>query len=180
MKQREAPLLVERSAHFSPCRKYRYWLKIVWDASKPLQAFIGLNPSTADEKQDDPTVRRCIDFARRWGKGGLLMLNACAYRATDPKDMLDQDDPIGPDNTIANLECWLVRFKTGPPIAAWGKNLKLVWMQENDPSFPSKLNRADEMRIAMGPMDCLGTNADGTPKHPLYLKADTPPRPFNY
>jgi hypothetical protein len=75
------------NATFSDCRKFRYTLTRVWDETKPIVAFIGLNPSTADESVDDPTIRRCIGFAKSWGYGGLLMLNLYAYRATKPADM---------------------------------------------------------------------------------------------
>ena len=76
-----------RHAVFSPCRTYRYALSRVWAADKPYALFIGLNPSTADETLDDPTIRRCIDFAKRWGYGGLVMANLFAYRATEPSEM---------------------------------------------------------------------------------------------
>ena len=172
---------VERTAVYSPCEKYRYSLLIRWDRTKNPKCFIGLNPSTATELEDDPTIRRCIDFAQIWGAGGLLMLNACAYRATDPKVMLAFDgDKIGPSNTIRDLEHIIVDLNTGPPIAAWGKNAKKVHI----PTFGSRLkyplNRADELRVLMGPMDCLGLNGDGTPVHPLYQPKTAVPIPYNY
>ena len=68
-------------ATFSSCKKYRYSLFRIWDEDKPLVLFIGLNPSTADEKEDDPTIRRCINFAKQWGYGGLIMGNLFAFRA---------------------------------------------------------------------------------------------------
>ena len=66
-------LFVQRSAEFSECRLYRYSLRIVWGTALPLASFVGLNPSTADEWQDDPTVRRCRTFAESWNCGGLLI-----------------------------------------------------------------------------------------------------------
>ena len=72
-------------AVFSDCRKYRYALWRVWDESKPVAVFIGLNPSTADEVNDDPTVKRCVNFAQEWGYGGLCMANLFAFMATDPE-----------------------------------------------------------------------------------------------
>jgi len=76
-------------ATFSPCRKYRYSLFRIWDEDKSLVLFIGLNPSTADEKEDDPTIRRCINFAKQWGwgYGGLIMGNLFSFRATQPSDL---------------------------------------------------------------------------------------------
>ena len=87
-----------RSAAFSPCRRYRYCLSRVWNPKLPSVMFVGLNPSTADEQEDDPTVRRCIGFARNWNFGGLILVNLFAYRSTDPADLLRVDDPVGPGN----------------------------------------------------------------------------------
>ena len=77
--------------------KYRYSLWRIWDKEKPIFTFVGLNPSTADHVQDDPTITHCINFAKSWG-GGIYMANLFAYRATDPQEMMSQDDPIGSDN----------------------------------------------------------------------------------
>ncbi|WP_368188730.1 DUF1643 domain-containing protein [Aeromonas sp. R7-3] len=85
-----------RHAVFSPCRTYRYALSRVWATDKPYALFIGLNPSTADETLDDPTIRRCIDFAKRRGYGGLVMANLFAYRATDPEVMKRAAEPRHP------------------------------------------------------------------------------------
>lgn len=177
MKIREhiSPLTgVLRRAWYSECERYRNALLIQWDATRKPKCFVGLNPSTATELEDDPTIRRCIDYARRWDRGGLLMLNASAFRATDPRVMLAFDgDQIGPENTIAFLEHMIVEFETGPPVAAWGANAKKI-------VIPPGGNRADELRVLMGVMDCLGFNRDGTPVHPLYQRADLLPVAFNY
>lgn len=165
-------LPVQRECHFSPCRRYRYSLKIVWDAALGIQMFIGCNPSTADEERDDPTVRRCIDYCRTWGKGGLLMANACAFRATDPDEMLAADEPIGEENTVQYLEHMAVNVASGLPVACWGRNIANVKV--------GMLTRHDELRIGMGPMVCLGKNQDGTPVHPLYQPKDAYQRPFNW
>ena len=89
---------MNKGAIFSDGRVYRYTLVREWDAAKPLFVFIGLNPSTADETQDDPTIRRVIRFAKRAGCGRLLMLNIFGFRSTDPQGMLDAFDPVGPLN----------------------------------------------------------------------------------
>ncbi|GHX72979.1 hypothetical protein VCSRO16_3593 [Vibrio cholerae] len=73
---------MKNTAELSKCRKYRYALWRTWDSDKPFAMFIGLNPSTADEKNDDPTLRRCINFAKSWGYGGVCMANLFAFRAT--------------------------------------------------------------------------------------------------
>ena len=94
---------ISKGARFSVDRKYRYALWRHWNGNKERNyvAFVGLNPSTADEKTDDPTIRRCMGFARSWGFNGIWMINAFAFRATKPKDMKAAIDPIGPDNDYA-------------------------------------------------------------------------------
>ena len=86
-----------RTALFSPCGRFRYRLGRRWGAS-PTVAFVLLNPSTADDERDDPTVRRCVDFARRLGFGGLEVVNLYAYVATDPDDLRRAGHPVGPEN----------------------------------------------------------------------------------
>lgn len=151
--------------------------------------FIGLNPSTATHEVTDPTVRRCIDYAQRWGAGGLIMTNCAAYRATDPKVMLAYaaasprdpmgNDPIGEENTIAYLKA-IASKCLGNPIAAWGKHATKIRWKGHDDLSECTLNRHQELKKHMGKLDCLEVNLDGTPSHPLYLKADLLPRPFNY
>lgn len=172
----------ERPTIFSPDRVYRYILWRHWhghgsthilDSSNghhPSYAmFIGLNPSTADETLDDPTIRRCIGFAKAWGLGALCMTNLYAFRATDPNVMKAQKDPIGDDNFKRLLEAG----KTATIIiAAWGTHggfIKEVPRQVCGLLADAGLN-----------IHCLGTNADGSPKHPLYLKADSKPQPFTF
>ena len=150
-------------AELSPCRRYRYALWRTWDDALPRVMFIGLNPSTADETVDDPTLRRTMDFARRWGYGGVGNGNLFAYRATDPKAMMAADDPVGPDN-----DNWLRRLARGADlvVAAWG----------NDGGF---LARSAVVRAMLPDLHCLKINASGEPAHPLYQRADTRPRPFH-
>ena len=146
-----------KSAKFSPCRKYRYELWRWWDKSKGFVLFIGLNPSTADETSDDPTIRRCINFVKDWGFGGLCMANLFAYRATEPKQMMISDEPIGPDNdiTLKNLA-----LKADMIVAAWGGN---GVFNDRDKEVLSMIKR----------MLCLGKTKNGHPRHPLYVKRDT-------
>lgn len=148
---------VKRSATYSPCEKYRYTLRIVWDESLPVAAFIGLNPSTATEFQDDPTIRRCRKFAEREGCGGMLMVNLFAYRATMPADMKIQADPIGEGNRLAEF----LDTCSGPHIACWG-------------THGSHLDRGAFIAPLFRELLCFGKNSDGSPKHPLYLKSSTP------
>lgn len=153
-----------RTAEFSDDRIYRNCLEIVWDASLPIAAFIGLNPSTADEFKDDPTIRREKTFSADWGCGGLLKLNLFAFRATDPKVMLAVDDPIGPENSIDYMFRKLAPVK-GPKIAAWG-------------THGAHWDRGAKVLGAIPGLQYLRLNADGSPAHPLYLPGHLKPSLF--
>lgn len=145
-------------ATFSRDRRYRYRLWRRWDRSRPVVAFVMLNPSTADARRDDPTIRRCIGFARAWGFGGVDVVNLFAYRATDPRDLLRVADPVGPRNwrhiQRAVLGAALV-------VAAWG-------------AHPSAARRVP---ISLPRARCLGLTRTGQPRHPLYLRRDARPVP---
>jgi hypothetical protein len=152
-------------ATFSDCKRFRYTLTREWDATLPKVAFIGLNPSTADETIDDPTIRRCIGFARTWGYGGLLMLNLFAFRATKPADMWKAwrrgvDIIGGAENWVAALQSYAKEQNCDRIIAAWGTH---------------GLGRGGEVSKSWLALECLGLNVDGSPKHPLYLKGDLVP-----
>ena len=153
-------------AYFSSDRRFRYTLTREWDASFPKVAFIGLNPSTADETQDDPTIRRCIGFAKAWGFGGLLMLNLYAYRATKPADMWKAQkrgvDIIGGmDNWVDSLKSYAA--SCGLVIAAWGAH---------------GTERGRAVQKQWPELHYLALNNDGSPKHPLYLKGSLEPIPY--
>lgn len=159
-------------AKFSTCRTWRYTLHRVWEPNKVSAMFVGLNPSTADEVNDDPTVRRCIRFAKAWGYGGLVMMNAFAFRATDPRVMKAATDPVGPDNDYWLLEMAKIQMQQGAVIVvAWGNHG--VYQ-----------NRHQTILIlfwyAGVPLHCLGITKTGQPRHPLYVKADTRPRELQY
>lgn len=151
-----------KNAILSDCRKYRFALWRTWDDSKPYAMIIGLNPSTADESLDDPTISRCIDFARSWGYGGLCMANLFAYRATKPAVMLNAQDPVGFEN-----DEWLLRLSknAGVVVAAWGNH-------------GSHLGRSKQVTALISNLHCLKLNATGEPGHPLYLKGDLKPVPM--
>lgn len=149
------------TAVFSPCRTWRYTLTRIWDPKGTPITFIGLNPSTADETVNDPTIRRCIGFARRWGYGRMIMLNLFGFRATDPRDMKKAPDPVGPDNDV-----WIRRLAEGiETIAVWGAHGH--WLE-----------RDHQVLDLVGPVKCLGTTKEGFPKHPLYLRGDVVPEPY--
>lgn len=155
------PGQVTRGATFSRDERYRYTLRRAW-GSGPFVAFIGLNPSTADATEDDPTIRRCVRFARDWGYDGLVMLNLFAYRATDPKALLTAEDPVGPGNDqVLAAIC----EQAALIVEAWG-------------CFRLGIERArtDEVRYALGRDSCvLGRTKDGHPRHPLYMPAAARP-----
>lgn len=155
------PKIEDSGAEFSPCRTWRYSLWRSWD-TRPLVAFIGLNPSTADEIRNDRTVRRCMGFAHAWGFGGLLMLNAYAFRATKPAAMKAAADPVGPDHDerLRNSRAFAAEF-----VAAWGNHC--------DQARAARVCQLIGRRI-----DCLGTTSSGAPRHPLYLKATTARKAF--
>ena len=148
-------------ANFSPDGIYRYSLWRIWgEDNDPHLIVIGLNPSTADATEDDPTIRRCIGFAKREQLAGLVMLNLFALRATDPKIMLAHADPIGPQtDSVIRINC-----RTDSRdiiIAAWG-------------THGSHRGRGKQVADLIPNLRCFGKTKDGHPKHPLYLRADTP------
>lgn len=146
------------AAYFSEDRTYRYALSRVWEPRLPMMMFIGLNPSTADENTLDPTLRRIIRYAKREECGGFWMANLFAFRATNPKDMLAADEPVGPDNDqwITDIACWCSLIVVG-----WG-------------AHGGHRNRATEVRKLLSGHElyCLKKTKAGEPGHPLYLRAD--------
>lgn len=153
---------MDKGADFSPCRTWRYALWRTWDDTLPVIAFCCLNCSSADEKVDDPTVRRCITFSRDWGAGSFIMLNAYAFRSTDPRGLKSAADPVGPNNDKA-LEYWASR--ASQIVVAWGVHIE-----------PHRAERV--LKIFDREVFCLGVNNDGTPKHPLYIKRSAERIPY--
>lgn len=154
---------MRKTAVIDETGKYRYLLTRTWDESNPPAVFIMLNPSTADAEQDDPTIRRCIDFARRWDCGGIRVVNVFAFRATDPKELCKVKDPIGPDNFMYIKEAIM---NAGIIIAAWGAA---------GPKMPKAYEKVfeavEESDITL--IHCLGLTKSGHPRHPLYLSKTT-------
>jgi hypothetical protein len=152
-------------ALLSPDQKYRYVLTRTWsDDVKQKLVIIGLNPSTADAFVDDPTIRRCIRFAKDWGFDQLIMLNIFALRSTDPELLKGELDPIGPENDRL-IDEYLEEAHM--VLVAWGAN---EMIDHND--------RADHVLLRIREPYCLGTTMSGHPRHPLYIKADTKPFPY--
>ena len=159
-------------ARLSDCGTYRYTLGRRWthDLSAGAAVFVMLNPSTADAEQDDPTIRRCIGFAKALGCGGLHVVNLYAYRATKPADLWKAADPIGPENDEVLRETFKAAAREDRPvIAAWGANAAPLRAQ-----FVGALARA-----AGSTLTALGLTKDGAPRHPLYLRSDARPIAFS-
>lgn len=156
-----SPEFVDKGAVFSICRTWRYQLHRIWDESKPLLNVIGLNPSTADEQANDPTIERCQRRAKAMGMGGLLMTNLFAFRATDPRDMKAALDPVGSHNDVALLSA---ATRSSMILCAWG-------------THGAFKDRARYVESLLGGFDlyCLGKSKDGYPKHPLYIGYNVQP-----
>ena len=161
---------VHRSAVFSSDGNYRYQLMRWWQLDKVLP-FIMLNPSTADGDADDPTVRRCMGFAHRFGFTGIVVVNIFAFVDRMPTSMMRVPDPFGPDNEIwlSNVATY-ARSVTAPLVCAWGPYAKLR---------DGHARTLDILRRNAAPLYCLGTTQAGYPRHPLMLHSDTQLEPFD-
>jgi hypothetical protein len=162
----ESAPAIRKDALISDCGQYRYWLTRSWDAGAYLLPIIMLNPSTADADNDDPTIRRCMAFARRERFGGIRVVNLFAYRATAPEAMKGATDPFGPEGSLW-IERVLHRAVEGqyPVLAAWGAH---GTYQDRD-AVVKAMARRRGAKLA-----CLGATKDGHPRHPLYVKGDQP------
>lgn len=152
-------------AVISECGKYRYRLWRIWDKSKPLVGFCMLNPSTADASVDDPTIRRLIGFAKAWGYGGFIVVNLFALRTPKPVMLKTAADPFGPDNSKHISE---VAEMVDTMVCAWGTHGKFAMADKLGLARMYKRTKTTALHI----------NADGSPKHPLYIKGDAVPVPF--
>jgi hypothetical protein len=150
----------ESTAVLSPDGLYRYNLTRTW-GNGPIATFLMCNPSKADASVNDPTIVRCIGFARSWGCDGIDVGNAYGLRSTDPKGLWLATDPVGPDN-----DDWLIKLAANatvfgwPVVAAWGANVK-----------PARVAQILALP-GMGALQALGVTKAGAPRHPLYLRGD--------
>ncbi|MBB3541128.1 DUF1643 domain-containing protein [Rhizobium sp. BK399] len=152
------------SAVFSRCGCYRYRLERQWDPLKKTVAFLMLNPSTANARDDDPTLRRCITFARSWGFGGLVVGNLFALRSTSPSLIYEHTDPVGPAN-----DRYLRRIGRdySQIVCAWGRH----------GAYLGRGSRVFEM-LRSSRCCALKLTSNGHPSHPLYISATADPKPF--
>lgn len=154
---------VRRSAEISECGRYRWWLRRSWSQGEGVVCFVMLNPSTADALQDDPTIRRCVGFAKAWGYSVLDVRNLFAYRATDPKELRTAVEPTGGRRGDVEL---LTARTADLVVCAWGAGV------------PFKRDRWAIENFDPCPLYCLGRTKGGHPRHPLYVKGDARPERF--
>ena len=166
---------MKSEAVFSECGKYRYLLTRKWGYGRPC-GFVMLNPSTADALHDDPTIRRCVGFAKAWGCAELTVVNLFAVRATSPRDMMRADDPVGPENKehVQRAATYVAggggdysKPRAGPFVCAWGAHGSF-WGQDE-----TVLGWLEELLV---PPLALRLTKHGHPAHPLYLPAGLVPR----
>lgn len=154
------------TAVYSPCESYRYALTRIWNPQGRRVTFVLLNPSTATEVQNDPTVERCERRARALGYGAFRVCNIFAFRATDPKVMRAHPDPIGPANDAAVLEG-----------ADWAEAVICAWGTHG-----AHLDRGIAvealLRASGRPLFHFGLSLAGHPRHPLYIGYDRQPEPW--
>lgn len=150
-------------ALFSPCDRYRYSLWRCWGPAQPRLLIVGLNPSTADAAHNDPTIRRCIGFAKSWGYGSVTVTNLFALRSPYPKALRAAADPVGPET-----DAWIGRLVAEADLClvAWGNGGKLLG---RDRAVGARLARSDRSLV------CLGVTKQGQPAHPLYQKKTLKP-----
>ncbi|AGI69971.1 hypothetical protein DUF1643 [Octadecabacter antarcticus 307] len=145
------------TAVYSDCERYRYSLTRVWDSAGSTVQFVMLNPSTATEIQNDPTVERCERRARALGHGGFRVTNIFAWRDTDPRKMRTAMDPVGDENdaAIGGGAAW-----ADVTICAWGTHGE----HRDRGAYVEDLLRASGAKLLH-----LGLTKAGHPKHPLYI-----------
>ena len=152
------------TAIISDCGKYRYTLERAWSRDPRYLMYIMLNPSTADAEKDDPTIRRCIGFAKLLGYDGILVGNLYAFRATNPKELRNQGNIVGPDNDKHLLA---LANRAQQIVCAWGQPGPEIW-------------RARDVRQLLSyPLYALGFTKGGYPRHPLMLPKTARPIEFS-
>lgn len=169
-----------RSAKLSDCGKYRYLLTRCWRPDARQLGWIMLNPSTADALLDDPTIKKCMAFARAWDFGGIVVANLFHFRATDPEQLYPADLPEPDDAGFGHA---LLRHACGPSgdgfygdvfdacaqvMVAWGSHFVAIHTARD---LLIKNMAAERGRV----LHCLAVNQDGQPRHPLYVRNDTKP-----
>jgi hypothetical protein len=162
--------LMMQTAVFGEGGRYRYSLTREWDTRRDQVCWIMLNPSRASAERDDPTIRRCMGFARSWGAGGIVVVNLFALVSTYPAGLLTAADPVCRHNDDAILQA----ISNRRVICAWG----------NRPRFAAYDDRVSAVMALLEqtktPAQCLGLTRFGHPSHPVRLASRKKPRPFEW
>lgn len=162
-----------RSASFSRDRRYRYRLTRSWQPERPPVVWVMLNPSAADGAVDDPTIRRVMGFSRAWGYGGCHVVNLFARCTHDPRALAAEPDPVGPGNHRAIGDALRRAPPGGDVVVGWGRvDVASVPVARHARAALARIRRAGLRPVA------LGRNADGSPRHPLYVRGDAAPVRF--
>lgn len=179
------------AARFSRCRRYRWWLRRRWRQAAPTLLFIGLNPSSADGRRDDPTLRRLIGFADGWGYGAVEVVNLFAWISADPIALRRAAQPVGPQ-----AEAWIRRRvrqlhrghagasagagQPGDPDGGQTEALLPLWLGWGNGGAWRGRDRQMLQLLKQLPVRlfCLGRTAAGQPRHPLYVRHGSPLVPF--
>ena len=171
MSAEQAHAYLVRDATLSPCGRYRYELRHRWEDRLPPLVIGCLNPSTADEFADDPTVRKIRGFAERLGCGAFVLWNLYAYRATHPRNLFSAHDPVGPEADLHLMHIYHEAHKRGGRlVVGWGAN-----------ALPDRVGAVARLLKASGleeRVECWGFTANGEPRHPLMLAYATPLEPW--
>lgn len=156
---------MQYGAIFDASGMYRYSLWRAWYIDHPRVGFIMLNPSTADERRNDPTIQRCIEFARAWQFGSVEVVNLFAYRTTDARELIRVEEPVGEENDRfidkAIEGCSTI-------VVSWGTKGRLL----------GRDRQVLQLLVGKQNVYCLGVTKDGHPRHPLYVRGDTRLVPF--
>lgn len=150
---------------FDETKRHRYLLTCSWGQGDGTVTFVMLNPSIGDEERCNPTMKRCVDFARDWGYGGMHVVNLFSYISVKPTGLLETEDPVGKDNDAHILQ---VAQQSDLVVFAWGAKYGDIG------------GRDQEVAALLSdiPLHCIGKTKQGHPRHPLYLKKDLKPVVF--
>jgi hypothetical protein len=163
-------LFQQSLAHFSDCEHYRYWLRRDWDASLPAIAFLMLNPSTADEVVNDPTIERCQRRAIAMGYGSMIIVNLFPFRLTDSTQLHTVADLLG-DQRAADESIVRAVQLAEMTVCGWGKHALAAPRAQHVLALLEAAGLQHKVK-------CLQLNKDGSPQHPLYIGYAKTPEPF--
>lgn len=160
---------IKKTAWVSSCERYRHALGRHWKEELGYVLFIGLNPSTADAEKDDPTIRRCMRFARDWGYGGIEMCNLFDWRATDPKKLPRKEIAVSEKNDpVLRVRVLNARFV----VAAWGR---VPWAAKRIEQVYRTIFADEKRWHALELLREFDGEAWRAPRHPLYVRSDALP-----